>query len=109
MRALIIDPILRVIREEEISSGLEPLQKIVGGYIEAIYPDRWDPDFEGHHLYLNEMGRLIPAIAQHRWVLAGWPEGWLCGPAVLLRDGPGGREASARLTVSQLQAKVTFL
>lgn len=37
MRVIIVEP-LKPARVEEIEAGLESLQHIVGGYIEAVYP-----------------------------------------------------------------------
>ena len=109
MRALIVDPTFRTVREEDVSGSLESLQQIVGGYIEAIYLDHVTPTLAGHHAYLDEGGRLKPAVAAQRWRLEGWGEAWLCGPAVVLCDDGYGAEAPATASVAQLKSLVTFL
>lgn len=54
MRVLIVEP-LKSPYEQDIDHGLESMQKIVDGYIQAIYP------FEDEELALicNEEGKLI--------------------------------------------------
>ena len=53
MKVLIVEP-LKAPYEREIDDGLESMQKVVGGYIQAIYP------FEDTELALicNEEGKL---------------------------------------------------
>ena len=109
MRALIIDPTTLSVKEQNVAPGLEPLQKIVGGYIEAIYPARFDAWWGDHHVYLNEEGRLDPVIAAQRWSLQGWPEPWLVGPAIVLLGDDSGDEVDCTLSLEGLRARVTFL
>lgn len=109
MRAIVIDPVKREVREEETDGRLRHLQSVVGGNIEAIYLDGWVPELAELHLYLNEEGRMIPEIAVQRWSLRGWPEGWLCGPAILLGDDGAGGEAATTVSVEQVRELVAFV
>lgn len=109
MRAIVIDPAKREVREHDTDGRLKDLQSVVGGNIEAIYLDGWVPELADFHLYLNEEGRMIPEIAVQRWALRGWPEGWLCGPAILLSDDGFGGEAGVSVSVVSVQELVTFL
>lgn len=52
IKALVI-PVGSPARVEEISGDLRSLQKLVGGYLEAVHLD-----WEGTHVYVNEEGRL---------------------------------------------------
>lgn len=109
MRAIVIDPAKREVREQETDGRLKGLQSVVGGNIEAIYLDGWVPELAEFHLYLNEEGRMIPEIAVQRWALKGWGEPWLCGPAILLSDDGFGGEAGVAVSVTDVAELVTFL
>lgn len=54
MKVLVVDP-MKLPYEREMGSDLKSMQKVVGGYIQAIYP------FEDEELALicNEEGKLI--------------------------------------------------
>ena len=109
MRAIVVDPVNREVREQEVEGKLSTLQAVVGGNIEAIYLDDWVPDLAGHHFFVNEEGRMIPTLAVQRWSLRGWPEAWLCGPAILLCDNGHGGEAPATASLETVRELVQFV
>lgn len=75
----------------EVSTDLDGLQALVGGYIEAV-------SLTEGHAYVNEEGKLmglpVNALATDLAHAAGWPYGdVLCGTVVFLGDSPDGDEA----------------
>jgi hypothetical protein len=110
VRAVVIDPVKREVRDQEVDGKLAGLQAVVGGRIEAIYPEAVGiSELGSSHLYVNEEGRLLPEFAVQRWSLRGWPEAWLCGPAIVLADNGRGGEAEPKVTAAQVRELVTFL
>lgn len=94
-RALIVPASTQFACEvENIDTDLQSLQKIVGGWIEAVSPvdGKW-------HAYVDEEGKIKDGMRfnPRATLLAhelGWPMGDIIyGPAVFLGDGRDGEEA----------------
>jgi hypothetical protein len=109
VRALVIEPASRSLREVEVDGSLESLQAAVQGNIEIIYPVVGDPSWGHNFIYLNDEGRLDPKMAAQRWALKGWGEPYLVGPAIVLADNGEGGSVSPTLSIIDLSARVTFL
>lgn len=109
MRAVVVDPANREVREIETEGRLRELQGVVCGNIEAVYLDDWVPQLTGHHFYVNADGRMMPELAMQRWSLRGWPEAWLCGPAILLTDDGRGGESAVTVSVETVRELVAFV
>jgi hypothetical protein len=107
--ALVIEPTSRSLRQVEVDGSLESFQAAVKGNIEIIYPNTFDPSWGSNFIYVNAEGRLDPDLAAQRWALRGWPEQWLCGPAIVLADDGEGGSASTTLSLIDLDARVKFL
>lgn len=108
MRAVVIDPVEREVREVEIKGTLTELQGLVGGYIELVPVSMYTPQLSQHHMYVNEEGRLSPDIAVHQWSLKGWPEAYLCGAGVLLTSGGDGSDRAATVALQTVRELVTW-
>lgn len=108
MHAVLVNPENQSVENIETDASLISLQIIVGGYIEYVPIEVLNPVFTGIHMYLNEEGRLIPEIERQRWYLAGWPESYLCGPAILLCSTPMGEEAPCSMSAEQFSKYVTW-
>jgi hypothetical protein len=109
VRALVIEPASRSLRQVELDGSLESFQSVVKGNIEIIYPVVGDPSWGSNFIYLNDEGRLDPQLSMQRWHLKGWGENYLVGPAVVLADDGEGGSADATLSLIDLSTKVTFL
>lgn len=108
MRAIIVDPQAQSIREEEVDGKLESLQKIVGGYIEGIYPAITLPEFEGCHGYVNEEFLYThPEWRNRPWRLG--PYEYLCGPAVFMGSTDDGNEADCPIGVVTIAKHIQWL
>ena len=90
MKIIVVEPQKKPV-VQEIDAGLEAMQKIVGGSIEAVYP--FD---EPGALICNEEGKLIGMQPNRRI-----PGDIICGPFFLVGDdGEGG---FCSLTHQQIQ------
>lgn len=98
MKILIIEP-GKDPRREEISSSLEAMQKVVGGYIQAVYP------FEDHvALICNEEGKLLGLPFNRRLVdeETGVVYDYIAG-TFFLCAAPADADDFASLTEEQLE------
>lgn len=65
----------------EIGRGLEPMQKLVGGYIESV------PLSRNVNIFCNEEGRL-QGLPRNRWVASA--QDYLCGTFFVSRHNEDG-------------------
>jgi hypothetical protein len=102
MRAIIINAQDRTIIEAEVDGGLNSLQQIVGGLIEAVYSGLDD----NHHCYVNEEGLLDQP--QHFFMFTGGHQP-LAGNGVILSSTDDGDEAACTLSLDWVKERVSFM
>jgi hypothetical protein len=103
LRVIIIDAQKKEVREETISAdghGLEGLQNIVGGLIEAAF--RTDKDV----LYVDEEG-LLKAY-NYGFSFIGAPQALYAGNGVMAGIGEDGETAACTESLEAVRSKVIF-
>lgn len=103
MRAILIDPRAKTVREIESNGKLATMQELVGGWIE-VHP--WRDDC---NIVINEEGRLQrPPMA--RLLLADFELGDLCGPVIVYGElDDEGDFTACQLSAADVEKAVTWL
>jgi hypothetical protein len=108
VRAILVNPQEQVIRKIEVEAGLKPLQALVGGHIEGIYPGNFVRELEGCHGYVNEEFLYThPEWRAQPWRIG--PYEYLCGPGVFLGSDGAGNEADCPVSLVTLAKHVEWL
>lgn len=81
MPKVLVVPVGEAPRVEVIPPGLIPLQKLVGGYIEAV------PLAPNVDAFCNEEGRIL-GLPRNRWIDS--VQQYVCGPIVVSRHNEEG-------------------
>lgn len=107
MRAILVDPADKSVKEVDVDGKLASLQRAVDGHIEGIYPDRFHQDFRGVHGYVDEerlLGRKDPTKP---WSVPGYR--FLVGPGIFLCSTRGGDEAPCSMSLGLMRHHVIWL
>jgi hypothetical protein len=102
MRAIVINPEDRTIRETDVDGSLETLQHIVGGLIEPVHQGL----NEHHHCYVNEEGLLDDP--RYFFMFRGGHQP-LAGNGVILALTEEGEEAPCTLPLEWIAERVSFM
>ncbi len=76
------------------------------GYIEGIYPGRFNAAFISTFGYVNENGLYRPEWKGHPWSVPGYPH--LVGPGVFVDDLGNGDETDCSMPLQVLQQLVNW-
>lgn len=103
IQVIVIDPVARTVDKRWIPNKVEAMQELVGGWIQAVYPEA----LGGECLYCNEDGKSTIDLT-HSFTLRTFEHDQIHGASIILGTDDEGNSASTAWSAEEIADFITW-